>query len=103
MKNTTRCLASLVLFASACLQAQNQTDHSEHEVQFVTVDPRVELEEWLPCGSSMKKEVRCMRVRAACAVMVLLVLSCCGTSVGQDGIFPRWQAAPLDSLRRAAE
>lgn len=44
MKKLTLCLVALVFSSSISLQAQDQTDHSSHKVQFIPVDPGVQLE-----------------------------------------------------------
>lgn len=53
MKKPTLCLIALVLSSSTYPQAQDQTDHSSHKVQFVTVYPGVQLEvlDWVGTGS----------------------------------------------------
>jgi non-heme chloroperoxidase len=44
MKNMTLGLVTLIAFSVSGLYAQDQTDHSPHAVQFVTVEPGVQLE-----------------------------------------------------------
>jgi non-heme chloroperoxidase len=44
MKNITLCLATVIALSPSHLHAQDQTDHSPHTVQFVTVEPGVKLE-----------------------------------------------------------
>jgi pimeloyl-ACP methyl ester carboxylesterase len=44
VKNLTLCLVTLIALSGSKLCAQDQTDHSPHVVQFVTVQPGVQLE-----------------------------------------------------------
>jgi non-heme chloroperoxidase len=44
VKNMTLCLVTLIALSLSELYAQDQTDHSSHAVQFVTVEPGVQLE-----------------------------------------------------------
>jgi pimeloyl-ACP methyl ester carboxylesterase len=44
MKNVTLCLVTLIALSVNALYAQDQTDHSPHKVQFVTVEKGVKLE-----------------------------------------------------------
>lgn len=44
MKKMRLCLVTLIALSVSDLNAQDQTDHSPHAVQFVSVEPGVQLE-----------------------------------------------------------